>query len=70
MFKGKNTMPSNNIGYIIKSKGLKQSWVAEQVGVAETVMSLWVNNKRQPNASHLIKLSKVFDIHAEELFNV
>ena len=59
----------NNLKQIIEERGLKQGWIAERVGVDDSVMSLWVNNKRQPNGFHLIKLAKTINCNAEEIYN-
>ena len=61
-------MKNNRIKLLIVSKGYKQRWVAEQVGVTNTTMSLWATNKAQPNASSLIKLMGVLDCTPEEIY--
>ena len=62
-------MVLNNLKEIIEEKGLKQGWIADKVGVDDSVMSLWVNNKRQPNGIHLIKLAQTIKCNAEEIYN-
>lgn len=47
---------------IIKSKGVKQLWLAQQIGVSEVTVSNWVSNKSVPKSKHLIKLSEVLNI--------
>ena len=61
-------MQNNKIKILIVSKGYKQNWVAEQVGVTTTTMSLWATNKTQPNASSLIKLMGVLDCTPEDIY--
>jgi transcriptional regulator with XRE-family HTH domain len=59
----------NNLKSIIEDKGLRQEWIAKKVGVAPSVMSLWVNNKRQPNGLHLVKLAKAIKCKAREIYD-
>ena len=39
----------NKLKQLIRVKGLRQKWIAEQVGVTDTALSYWVNNHRQPS---------------------
>ena len=41
----------------------------KKVGVDPSVMSLWVNNKRQPNGLHLTKLVKAINCKAEDIYD-
>lgn len=61
-------MKNNRIKILIVSKGCKQSWVAEQVGVTNTTVSLWATNKVQPNAESLIKLMGVLECTPEDIY--
>ena len=60
---------SNNLRRIIKERGLRQEWIAKKVGVAPSVMSLWVNNKRQPNGLHIVKLIDAIKCKAEDIYD-
>ena len=44
---------------ILKSKGIKQNYLAQRIGVSEVAMSNWVNGKSSPSKKHLEKLSDV-----------
>ena len=59
----------NNLKEIIEDRGLRQECIAKRVGVDPSVMSLWVNNKRQPNGIHLVKLAKVINCKAEDIYD-
>ena len=63
-----NKMKKNKIKLLIVSRGYKQRWVAEQVGVSNTTLSLWATNKVQPNASSLIKLMSVLGCSPEDIY--
>ena len=49
----------NRIGQILKEKGLKQNWLASQLGMTTVMISLYVQNKRQPKLETLIKISQI-----------
>ena len=61
-------MLKSNIGKVIDSKGLKQKWIAEQMGIAPTVLSRWVNNRGKPSIDNLFKLAEVLDCKADDLY--
>jgi repressor LexA len=54
---------------IIKSKGIKQSWLASKMGVSKVTMSLWVNEKSYPSKDNLEKLSRILNIPITKLTN-
>ncbi|MCF8307440.1 MAG: helix-turn-helix transcriptional regulator [Bacteroidales bacterium] len=54
---------------LLKSKGIKQKWLADRIGVSEVTHSNWVSGKSVPKKEHLIKISEVFQIPLETLIN-
>jgi transcriptional regulator with XRE-family HTH domain len=54
---------------LIKSKGIKQKWLALKLGVSEVTVSNWVKEKSLPSQKHLLKLSEVLNIPIKELTN-
>ncbi len=58
----------NNLKDIIEERGLRQEWIAKKVGVDASVLSLWVNNKRQPNGFDAVRLIEVINCKARELY--
>jgi transcriptional regulator with XRE-family HTH domain len=54
---------------LIKSKGIKQKWLALKLGVSEVTVSNWVKEKSIPTHKHLLKLSELLDIPIKELTN-
>ncbi|WP_369427805.1 helix-turn-helix transcriptional regulator [Membranihabitans maritimus] len=52
---------------ILKSKGIKQKWLAEKVGVSEVTISNWVQQKSSPNMIHMKKLCDILGMSVEEL---
>jgi len=47
---------------LIISRGVKQKWIAEQLGVSEVTISNWVKEKATPKEIHLEKLGLLLDI--------
>tara|TARA_Y100000310_G_scaffold314367_1_gene363659 strand:+ start:550 stop:753 length:204 start_codon:yes stop_codon:yes gene_type:complete len=58
----------NNIKLLLVKKGFLQKWVADQIGVSNTTMSLWATNNSQPNAESLMKLMNVLNCTPEDLY--
>lgn len=54
---------------LIKSKGIKQKWLALKLGVSEVTVSNWVKEKSIPSQKHLAKLSEILNIPVKELTN-
>ncbi len=52
---------------IIKSKGLKQAYLAKRIGVSEVTMSNWVKAKSTPSKKNLEKLSELLQVPVNEL---
>ena len=61
-------MRNNNIKLLIVERGLRQNWVAKQVGVTTTTLSQWATNRTQPNAESLIKLMSVLECSPEDIY--
>lgn len=54
---------------ILKSKGVKQKWLAETIGVSEVTVSNWVKGKSYPTKENWIKISKALDVPLKNLTN-
>lgn len=54
---------------ILKTKGIKQKWLASKLGVSEVTISNWVTEKSAPSQKSLGKLSELLDISLKELIN-
>ena len=59
---------NNRLKILLIEKGLRQKKVSELIGVTETTLSLWTNNKTQPSASSLIKLMSILDCTPEDIY--
>ena len=54
---------------ILKSKGVKQKWLANKIGVSEVSVSNWVKGKSEPTLKNYQKISEVLNIPLTELTN-
>ena len=59
---------NNRLKILLIEKGLRQKKVSELIGVTETTLSLWTNNKTQPSAGSLMKLMSILDCTPEDIY--
>ena len=58
----------NNIKQIIKSKGIKQTYICKELGINESVLSLIINGKRIPSQSRVKAIAKVLKVSVKDLY--
>jgi DNA-binding XRE family transcriptional regulator len=58
----------NRLKEILDSKGLKQIWLAEQVGITKQTMSNLINNKFTTSMEIAFKISKILNIDLKDIF--
>jgi transcriptional regulator with XRE-family HTH domain len=54
---------------LIRSKGVKQRFIAEKLGVSEVSVSNWVKGKTIPSDEHWSKLCQILDVQIDKLRN-
>ena len=59
---------NNRLKILLIERGLRQIKVSELVGVTETTLSLWTNNKTQSSASSLMRLMSILDCTPEDIY--
>ena len=47
---------------ILKKKGIKQKWLADELGVSEVTVSNWCSEKSLPRKDNLEKISKILNV--------
>jgi len=52
---------------VFKSKGIKQKWLAEKMGVSEVTISNWVTEKSSPSKKNIEKLGNLLGVSINEL---
>jgi repressor LexA len=54
---------------LLKSKGVKQKWLANKIGVSEVTVSNWVKEKTHPSDKNYQKMSEVLSIPLKDLMH-
>lgn len=57
----------NRIKEILEQKGIKQTWLAEQLGKSYNIVNGYVQNRQQPRLEVLYDIAKILDIPVKEL---
>ncbi|BBI90670.1 helix-turn-helix transcriptional regulator [Tenacibaculum phage PTm1] len=57
----------NRIKEVLEGKGIKQIWLAEQLGKSYNMVHSYVQNKRQPSLEDLYKIAKILNVEVNEL---
>ncbi|WP_081690250.1 helix-turn-helix transcriptional regulator [Cellulophaga baltica] len=52
---------------VLRSKGVKQKWLANKIGVSEVSVSNWVKEKTEPSLENYQKISQVLGIPINQL---
>jgi len=52
---------------VLKSKGVKQKWLANRIGVSEVSVSNWVKEKSEPSLKNYEKISSALGIPLNDL---
>jgi putative transcriptional regulator len=57
----------NRIKDVLEQKGIKQKWLAEQLGKSYNMVNSYAQNRRQPSLLDLYKIAEILDIEVKEL---
>ncbi len=57
----------NRIKEILETKGIKQTWLSEQLNKSYNMINAYVQNRRQPSLEDLYKISEILDVDVKEL---
>lgn len=52
---------------LLKSKGVKQKWLANKIGVSEVSVSNWMKGKSEPTLKNYQKISELLNVPLKEL---
>ena len=61
----KNDM--NRIKEVLEEKGIKQTWLAEQLGKSYNMVNGYVQNRQQPRLEVLFEIAKILGVKPQEL---
>ncbi len=57
----------NRIKEVLNKKGIKQTWLAEQLGKSYNMVNSYVQNRQQPRLEVLNDIAKILDVDIKEL---
>jgi len=57
----------NRIKVILDQKGIKQIWLAEQLGKSYNMVHSYAQNKRQPSIDDLYRIADILNVDIKEL---
>ncbi|WP_433816368.1 helix-turn-helix domain-containing protein [Flavobacterium johnsoniae] len=57
----------NRIKEVIEEKGIKQTWLAEQLGKSYNMVNGYVQNRQQPRLEVLYEIANILKIDVKEL---
>ncbi len=57
----------NRIKEVLDRKGIKQTWLAEQLGKSYNMVNSYAQNRQQPRLEILNEIAKILDVDVVEL---
>lgn len=57
----------NRIKEVLDRKGIKQTWLAEQLGKSYNMVNSYVQNRQQPRLEILNDIAKILDVDVVDL---
>ncbi|RZL44169.1 MAG: XRE family transcriptional regulator, partial [Pedobacter sp.] len=52
---------------VLEEKGIRQTWLAEQLGKSYNMVNAYVQNRQQPRLEILYQIAKILEIDVTEL---
>jgi len=52
----------NRIKDVLEQKGIKQKWLAKQLGKSYNMVNSYAQNRRQPSIEDLYKIAEILDV--------
>ncbi|MGO2357207.1 helix-turn-helix domain-containing protein [Mesonia sp.] len=59
----------NRIKEVLEKKGIKQVWLAEQLGKSFNTVNGYVQNRKQPSLEILYEIAKILEVDVKDLLN-
>ena len=57
----------NRIKEVLEEKGIKQKWLAEQLGKSYNMVNGYVQNRQQPRLEVLYEIARILDVKVKDL---
>ena len=61
--------PKNRIKEVLEERGIKQTWLAEQLGKSFCIVNSYVCNRRQPSLEVLFEIAKILNVDPKNLID-
>ena len=58
----------NNIKQVIKDSGYRKNWIAEQIGVKPSHISMWISGERTASKPRIRAMCKILKCKVADLF--
>jgi transcriptional regulator with XRE-family HTH domain len=57
----------NRIKEVLEEKGIKQIWLAEQLGKSYNMVNGYVQNRQQPRLEVLFEIARILEVEVKDL---
>jgi len=57
----------NRIKEVLDEKGIKQTWLAEQLGKSYNMVNGYVQNRQQPKLEVLYQIAEILEVEVKDL---
>ncbi len=57
----------NRIKEVLDERGIKQVWLADQLGKSYNMVNSYVKNRRQPSLDVLYKIAEILNVDVKDL---
>ena len=57
----------NRIKEVLEEKGIKQTWLAAQLGKSYNMVNVYVQNRQQPRLEVLYEIARILDVEVKDL---
>ena len=61
-------MLKNNLNKWITKSGYKKKYIADELGVSQTVLSRWISGKSNPSLENAFKLAELLRCKVDDLY--
>ena len=58
----------NNIDKVIWDSGLRKNYIAKEMGVLPSMISMWISGERKPNSERIRMLCKILKCKVRNLY--
>lgn len=61
--------PLHRIKEVLEKKGKSQYWLAQETGITNNSINMYVNNKVEPSLTNLFRIAEALGVNPKELIN-